>query len=285
MAILSFSEKQLIENVFGMGGGYVLDFTNQEFEEFMKDVVSYNIYQKYPGLSKAKMLRRFIEDESDVYVGKMIILLINYMKSNSLGKNIAQEDMIRLYELGRKKLGKDSVSHKNETTSPNKVGKVDFGCLKRELLNIEKEPTQQQKGYAFEIYLKHLFEAFNLEVKASYRTGNDQIDGSFILNGNTVLIEAKYRTVEISKDDLLLLFSHKIESKSPFTKGVFMTLSMPSGKTIDYFYDKSSRLILFTVEEIYILLENKNSLVDILTKKFRHLEETGNIFRHVMCLR
>lgn len=266
------------------GGGYVLDFTNQEFEEFMKDVVSYNIYQKYPGLSKAKMLRRFIEDESDVYVGKMIILLINYMKSNSLGKNIAQEDMIRLYELGRKKLGKDSVSHKNETTSLNKVGKVDFGRLKRELLNIEKEPTQQQKGYAFEIYLKHLFEAFNLDVKASYRTGNDQIDGSFILNGNTVLIEAKYRTVEISKDDLLL-FSHKIESKSPFTKGVFMTLSMPSGKTIDYFYDKSSRLILFTVEEIYILLENKNSLVDILTKKFRHLEETGNIFRHVMCLR
>ena len=284
MAILSFSEKQLIENVFGMGAGYVLDFTNQEFEEFMKDVVSYNIYQKYPGLSKAKMLRRFIEDESDVYVGKMIIFLINYMKSNSLGKNIAQEDMIRLYELGRKKLGKDSVSHKNETTSLNKVGKVDFGRLKRELLNIEKEPTQQQKGYAFEIYLKHLFEAFNLDVKASYRTGNDQIDGSFILNGNTVLIEAKYRTVEISKDDLLL-FSHKIESKSPFTKGVFMTLSMPSGKTIDYFYDKSSRLILFTVEEIYILLENKNSLVDILTKKFRHLEETGNIFRHVMCLR
>lgn len=80
MAILSFQEKQLIEKVFGMGSGYVLNFSNREFEEFMKDVVSYNIYQKYPGLSKAKMLRRFIEDESDVYVGKMIILLINYMK-------------------------------------------------------------------------------------------------------------------------------------------------------------------------------------------------------------
>lgn len=74
MAILSFQEKQLIERTFGMGGGYVLNFTNREFEEFMKDVVSYNIYQKYPGLSKAKMLRRFIEEESDTYVGKMIIL-------------------------------------------------------------------------------------------------------------------------------------------------------------------------------------------------------------------
>ena len=45
MAILSFQEKQLIERVFGMGGGYVLNFTNREFEEFMKDVVSYSIYQ------------------------------------------------------------------------------------------------------------------------------------------------------------------------------------------------------------------------------------------------
>ena len=92
MAKLSFQEKQLIERVFGMGSGYVLNFSNREFEEFMKDVVSYNIYQKYPGLSKAKMLRRFIEDESDAYVGKMIILLINYMKSNSLDKNITQEE-------------------------------------------------------------------------------------------------------------------------------------------------------------------------------------------------
>ena len=284
MAILSFQEKQLIEKVFGMGGGYVLNFTNREFEEFMKDVVSYNIYQKYPGLSKAKMLRRFIEDESDAYVGKMIILLINYMKSNSLDKNIAQEDIVRLYDFGRKKLGKGSVSHQNTITSPNNALKVDFEHLKRDLLNIEKKQTQQQKGYAFEIYLKHLFEAFNLDVRASYRTENDQIDGSFILNGNTVLIEDKYRTTEISKDDLLL-FSHKIETKSPFTKGVFVTLSRPSDKVIEYFYDKSSRFILFTVEEIYILLENKNSLINILTKKFRHLEETGNIFHHVMYLR
>ena len=173
---------------------------------------------------------------------------------------------------------------KNTTTSPNKTSKVDFEYLKRELLNIEKKQTQQQKGYAFEIYLKHLFEAFNLDVRASYRTENDQIDGSFILNGNTILIEAKYRTTEISKNDLLL-FSHKIETKSPFTKGVFVTLSRPSDKTIEYFYDKSSRLILFTVEEIYILLEYKISLIDILIKKFRHLEETGTIFHHVMCLR
>lgn len=65
MAHLTFSEKQLIESVFGMNSGYVLNFSNKDFEEFMLDVVQYSIYMKYPGLSKAKMLREFFRDESD----------------------------------------------------------------------------------------------------------------------------------------------------------------------------------------------------------------------------
>lgn len=54
MAKLSFTEKQLIERVFGMGSGYVLNFSNREFEEFMKDVVSYNIYQNILDYQKQK---------------------------------------------------------------------------------------------------------------------------------------------------------------------------------------------------------------------------------------
>ena len=106
-----------------MGGGYVLNFTNREFEEFMKDVVSYSIYQKYPGLSKAKMLRRFIEEESDTYVGKMIILLVNYMRENLLDKNISQEDINKLYELGKIKLGKVPTNHKAQKSRKTKVQK------------------------------------------------------------------------------------------------------------------------------------------------------------------
>lgn len=285
MAILSFQEKQLIERVFGMSGGYVLNFTNREFEEFMKDVVSYNIYQKYPRQSKAQMLRRFIEDESDTYVGKMIVLLINHMKTNSLDKSISLEDINKLYEFGQIKLGKSKMptNQKETQKSKNKVCRIDFEYFKKALLNIEKKQTQQQKGYAFESYLKELFDAFGLDARPSYRTTNDQIDGSFLLNGATVLIEAKYRTTEITKDDLLL-FSNKVKAKSPFTKGVFITLSRPSDKTLEYFYDKSSRIILFTVEELYILCENNSSLIDILNKKFRYLEESGHIYRHIMSL-
>lgn len=61
MANLTFAEKQLIEIVFNMSGGFVLNFSNREFKEFMKDVVDYDIYVKYPELSKAKMFREFLE--------------------------------------------------------------------------------------------------------------------------------------------------------------------------------------------------------------------------------
>lgn len=79
-------------------------------------------------------------------------------------------------------------------------------------------------------------------------------------------------------------FQTKFKAKSPFTKGVFITLSNPSNKTLEYFYDKSSRIILFTVEELYLLCENKVLLIDILNGKFRYLEETGYIYRHIMNL-
>lgn len=151
------------------------------------------------------------------------------------------------------------------------------------MLNIDNKQTQQQKGYAFESYLKELFDAFGLDARSAYRTINDQIDGSFLLNGTTILIEAKYRTTEITKDDLLL-FSNKVKAKSPFTKGIFITLSIPSDKTLEYFYDKSSRIILCTVDELYILCENKRSLIELLNKKFRYLEETGHIYHHIMKL-
>lgn len=128
MANLTFSEKQLIETVFGMSGGYVLNFSNREFEEFMKDVVSYNIYVKYPGLSKAKMLRSYIQDESDVYVGKVIIMLLNYMRDNKLINDDIKEKADKLYEFGKMKLGKKNDT--NRQSSQTKThSKINYSAL------------------------------------------------------------------------------------------------------------------------------------------------------------
>jgi hypothetical protein len=190
----------------------------------------------------------------------------------------------KLYELGKSKLGiSKSPSYRNNFNTQEKKTTINYTYLKELLLNIEKLDNQQQKGYAFERYLIDLFNAFSLEPRTSYRTEYNQIDGSIILNGSTVLIEAKYKETPINKDPFIL-FSEKIENKSPFTKGIFITLTRPSDKTLEYFNDKTSRFIIFTVEELYILCDQNRSLEEILKKKFRLLEETGRVFHHILQL-
>lgn len=285
MANLTFSEKQLIESVFGMKTGYFLNFSNRQFEEFMKDVVSYSIYEKYKGLSKAKMFREFLKDETEPYVGKAIVLLLNYMKDNNMITKDIKNSTDRLYEFGEKLLGinkNQTKSKQQNTKSENKLN-VDFDNLKQELLDIEKFSSPQAKGYAFEKYLNKLFQAFNLDPHASYRTKQDQIDGSFVLDGNTVLIEAKYRTNVIPKDDLIL-FTNKIESKSHFPKGLFVTYSPVDTRAIEYFTDKGARIIILTIEELFLLCQNKYPLQKVLQAKFRVLDERGVIYKHISTL-
>ena len=43
MSDLSSIEKLKLEKLFGMGGGYVLDFSNRTFQEFILDNIRINI--------------------------------------------------------------------------------------------------------------------------------------------------------------------------------------------------------------------------------------------------
>jgi hypothetical protein len=75
MANLKRSEMRFIDEVFGMGSGYVPDFSNRTFAEFFEDEFGINIYQdKYEtrGNSKANHLRAFIEAEDGFLVGRVL---------------------------------------------------------------------------------------------------------------------------------------------------------------------------------------------------------------------
>ena len=54
MAKINFIEKQKLERILNMDQGYVLDFSNRTFQEFIKDCLDIDIYKNYPNLSKRK---------------------------------------------------------------------------------------------------------------------------------------------------------------------------------------------------------------------------------------
>ena len=285
MANLSFIDKQLIEDVLGMGGGYVLDFSNRTFDEFMTEVIGESIYNKYPYMSKANLLRNFIEDYPDAYIGKMIVLAIKYMHSRDLVTPTNEAKVNQLLSFGQSKLGRTPKTKNNEhpTPKPSEKVQINYQDLANDLLKLDAINDAQKRGYEFEKYLNKLFGIFGLDPHASYRTDTDQIDGSFILNGNTILLEAKYRAAQLSKNDLIL-FENKVSRKSQFARGLFVSLSDFDENVVNYFKDRTSRIIALSVPEIYMMCSQEQDLKDVLTRKFRYLDEYGIIYRHINLL-
>src|SRR4051812_2595814 len=75
MAKLGPNERTELERILQMGGGYVLDFTNPTFGDFVADSTGRNIshpaYDRGSG-SKANRLRAFWDHEPPHIVGKLI---------------------------------------------------------------------------------------------------------------------------------------------------------------------------------------------------------------------
>lgn len=80
MAKLSYSEKRDLEEFLRMGGGYVLDFSNRTFRDFIFDSVGLDIDDdKVGGVgSKAWRLRNFWARHSDHIVGKLLKDMIEF---------------------------------------------------------------------------------------------------------------------------------------------------------------------------------------------------------------
>jgi hypothetical protein len=94
MSDLSFIERNKLEKLLEMGGGYVLDFSNRTFHEFVVDSTDKNIDDKsydYGSCSKANRLRAFWNNEPNHVVGKLIADLLQYRAKRGDGDRLHDE--------------------------------------------------------------------------------------------------------------------------------------------------------------------------------------------------
>lgn len=86
MSSLKVIEKMILEDLFGMASGYVLDFSNKTFCQFFRDTADIDISAPKYGLShysKAKRLRALWESEPDALVGKVLSGLLEVWQFNA----------------------------------------------------------------------------------------------------------------------------------------------------------------------------------------------------------
>lgn len=82
MANLSVRDQAFLEDLFGMTGGYVLNFSNAKFSQFFAIELGVDIYDDrylYGSGSKANLLRGFWRAEDDNTVGRSIRALLDYI--------------------------------------------------------------------------------------------------------------------------------------------------------------------------------------------------------------
>jgi hypothetical protein len=79
MPPLKFGEKRKLEEFLGMGGGYVLGFSDRTFREFVHDNTGLDIDDPEVGGmgSKGRRLRHFWDNQPDYIVGKLLKDLID----------------------------------------------------------------------------------------------------------------------------------------------------------------------------------------------------------------
>jgi len=136
----------------------------------------------------------------------------------------------------------------------------------------------QTRGLRFESFLNELFAGFGLAPRGAFRLVGEQIDGSFKLQGQTYLVEAKWHGPQIGFADLMT-FSGKVAGKASWSRGLFVSNSGFTADGLEAFSrGRQTNLICADGLDLYEVLSRRVSLVKVLEEKARRAAETNRAF-------
>ncbi len=123
-----------------------------------------------------------------------------------------------------------------------------------------------------------MFELSGLKPRKSFCVVGEQIDGSFELDHETYLVQAKWDK-EPASEATLLYFRGQIEGKSSTTRGVFMSVngfSQPAKDAIS----RGKQPIFFAMDghDLMMVLSGQIALDEFLRQRRRSLAEEGMMF-------
>jgi len=199
MSNLSFLEKRKLEQLLGMETGYVLDFTNRSFAEFVLDSAGRDIYDtryNHGSGSKANRLRAFWQKEENAVVGKLMGDMLDYCGGNGALVEVCRLIVARLLQDNGTTTMQSGSQLK--TSSQEQQRSIKLGQLKDDFIRLAAEPDRNKAGIALEKVLNRLFEIFGLRPRQPFRVTGEQIDGSFELESQIYLLESKWEQQALS---------------------------------------------------------------------------------------
>ncbi|ELQ6023003.1 restriction endonuclease [Cronobacter turicensis] len=269
---LKIQDLRLFNLVFESQPGYILDFSNSTLSTFFNEELNIDIDdERYreEGTSKARRVRCLLK-KVDRETALRVLNALWQHKTGSMPEQAEQSRNDWLALVSRLE-NTDAVTARGDKPVPVWHG-VDWPSLVAEM-NAMKALAPHPRGFRFESWLAELFSTFNLAPRASFRNTGEQIDGSFRLNNEIYLMEAKWHQNRTPAADLHV-FEGKLSTKATWTRGVFISWMgfTPEGLTA---FGKGKRVICVSGYDLYHSLSHGIALPDLLEAKVRHAAETG----------
>ena len=295
MSDLTSVEKLKLEKFLGMSSGYVLDFTNNTFQEFISgtsDIDIFDIKYDYHSGSKANRLRAFWKLENNPAVGNLISKLLDYWKTKKiLNKQGASLEEKRLYEECQgiaDRLMRSAEKKQMCDSPPNKSSSlIQTQLLAQfdELAQIISPEERKQRGFVLEKLLQDVFKLYQIPTQSSFKRneGGEQIDGAFRFEGWYYLVECKW-TQKLTDIKQLDSLSGKLQRSGKQTLGLFLSMNGWSENVLPLLKQNQDKsIILMDGYDLRCVLDENSQvkLNDLLIAKLEALNLEGQPFYSV----
>ncbi|MEO9611548.1 MAG: restriction endonuclease [Nitratireductor sp.] len=289
-------ELKVVDELLGMGSGYVLDFSNATFDDFFRREVGVDIYDDAYAQgsgSKGKRLRAFLTVGQPRAIVRALTALWEYRETARIGRGEAEAITNARRRLSAivERLGgaplpsfdlDGTPAQPDPSSARSGADHVALDRLESEFLALHAMSDEPHaRGYHFERLLTALFNAWHMDARGGFRLTGEQIDGSFQHGGTTYLLEAKWHRAKTDAEKLHA-FQGKLSERLEGTRGLFVSFEGFTDGALEAF--TARRIILADGMDIFDALKRRLSVLDIITAKARHASEYRNPFARVRVL-
>jgi len=274
----------LVDDLFEMGNGYVLNFSDRTMSQFFAEELNVDIDDdayREQGTSKAKRLRCYLNKvDLPTCVNTLRVL---WKQRESLRIDQGRAEWVpnaegRFFSLLNRMQGVHEASAAPKEPPKAAYDKPKVLALKQRLIDLTAlEP--QPRGYALESWLRDAFNLYGLEAREAFRNKGEQIDGSFVLHGETYLLEAKWQSAKTPAADLHG-FQGKLDQKAAWARGLFVSISGFTDEGL-FAFGRGKKVICMDGFDLFETLDRELPLNVALDRKVRRAAETGLPFERI----
>ena len=284
MANIRTLDMSLLDELFEMGSGYVLNFSDRTMSSFFAEELNVDIDDeayREQGTSKAKRLRCYLNKVDLPTSVNTLRVLWRYRED--MRRDSGREEWVpnaegRFLSLLNKMQGVPDAVEAHKEPPKAAYDKPKVLALKQRLIDLTAlEP--HPRGYALETWLRDAFNFYGLEAREAFRNKGEQIDGSFVLQGETYLLEAKWQSPKTPAADLHG-FQGKLDQKAAWARGLFVSISGFTDEGL-FAFGRGKKVICMDGFDLFETLDRELPLNLALDRKVRRAAETGLPFERI----